>query len=340
MEADDLAMKYIEGVVTRLTIDQTSVITADMEEKPRSSVPEVTEASVQEAEAAINDIFGPRKPSIEFLVSQLLAIYRGECENIADSDDQENCSAVKGMSDAQLIVFTKKMKVNLRKYNQALHEEGLESRKKYEYHQRLAAVQKLYFVCKKIIYSDEEATQRTSEGSRGSTSSRHSLRFSSNNSTGTVPSEHGDRKNKVPPAQVKNSSGNPTPIGETQESKSSTSDEPRGVTSSPSVPVSNSGGESPDADIVAIANQLPRLEIGRTAPGFMTAAALKEEKDRVKRYLSTFEKNVFRAFGARASNKQRKVVAFAYYRYAELKNEILKREGVEKGSKKPAGDQE
>lgn len=296
--ANELLQIAVAQTVDVLTFSQSHEV--DLNFRVHSKATADALRSLQaEQRNRIDQAYGPRPLSPDFLSTQLLACYRGEAASIqlakASVNPEKTATAITAMSDAQCRAFKKEMKQRIHEWEASVRDMTGQTTVRTEQKAQLRWIYELYKASKTKVEAQRDSSIRSSTADllphgRQTEVSQSVIRPAPRTGSTTLPN---------PPTAVPVAAPSPGSL----------------QTTSP--------GEWPQPR--EISTPIPRVTLGTMATDLLTDSELQTEKRSIKMVLFKFETEFSNAYGEPPNRRDRRGFAAEYNRYAALKGELSRR---------------
>lgn len=322
-----------------LTFGQTHVIDEDFRAHGKATMGTLRPLQAEER-SRINQSYGPRAPSPDFLATQLLAIYRGEAASVQlakESGDPANFpTAITAMSNAQCRTFKKEMKQRIHEWEGSVREVTGQADVLAEQKAPLRSIYELYKAGKNKVVGTDSVGRGVSASLAGpepsqpmSQSVRVSAAVAEDMSRVSGPGPGGS-VGRLSTSTVRSSGpSEPPPSRPSQSGAPATAAAaPAAASFSSAPPAAAATPASPAHDRAeVVGNRIQRIQLGTAPVDGMTTDDLQAEKRRLKQVLHKFESDFAALYGEPPTRRDRRSFSAEYHRYGMLKTELAKREG-------------
>ncbi|KAG5466622.1 hypothetical protein LSCM1_00787 [Leishmania martiniquensis] len=324
MVVDPLS-QILSQVIDDVSFSQTHTVSDDFRVYPKSSIDSVNTLQ-QEQRKRVDQTYGARAPSPDFLGSQLLAEYRGEAASLQlakESGDPNFPTTISRMTAEQTKQFKKDMKQRIHEWEAAVRDATGQTDVYPDQKAALRAIYELYRATKMKVLGLEPSV-----GSHGATAE---------------PSVAGGRDvSQSVNAQAASASSAPaSSVGgaradsarsSSSVAKDGTSGSTKAPLRTPAAPSGESRAATSGASASATAGRgadwiqrIERVPLGTDNVSTMSEEALQVEKRSLKQVLHRFESDFEKYNGVRPGRHDRHGFTVEYHRYGELKNELARR---------------
>ncbi|EPY27115.1 hypothetical protein AGDE_10927 [Angomonas deanei] len=253
---EDPFMLAVSQTIDALTFSQTHEVDLDFRAHSRQTIESVRSLQ-REQKNRIEQTYGPRPASPDFLGTQLLAEYRGEATSVQlakEAGDPDGATVINAMTDNQCKVFKKEMKQRIHEWEGSVRDATGQSDVTAEKKAPLRSIYELYKASKNRVVT---------ETTRGASTRSNTVEKSA-----VQPTRGSEPAAPVPAARLSSSTQEETPA-------------PSAVSNRTSVNVS----QSTNATSTEIGANIPRVAIGSTPAEQMSDADLQAEKRKLKQVL-------------------------------------------------------
>lgn len=334
MVADPLS-QILSQVIDDVSFAQTHTVSEDFRVYPKSSI-ESVHTLQQEQRKRVEQTYGARSPSPDFLGSQLLAEYRGEAASLQlakESGDPNFPTAISRMTNEQSKQFKKDMKQRIHEWESTVREATGQTDVFPDQKASLRSIYELYRATKmKVLGVDpsSSASQQQQHGSgaepsvAGGRDVSQSVAAAGGPSTAAAASSGGvATASGVGRAESTRVSGSVAKESAASSAAAKPAGGPGGVTASrasPAAATAAGSGGLPDW-----MQRIERVPLGTEDVTTMADDALQSEKRSLKQVLHRFESDFEKFNGVRPGRHDRHGFTSEYHRYGELKNELIRR---------------
>ncbi|AYU82830.1 hypothetical protein LdCL_350008000 [Leishmania donovani] len=324
MVADPLS-QIVSQVIDDVSFSQTHTVSDDFRVYPKSSIDSVNTLQ-QEQRKRVEQTYGARAPSPDFLGSQLLAEYRGEVASLQlakESGDPNFPTSISRMTGEQSKQFKKDMKQRIHEWEATVRDATGQTEVYPDQKASLRSIYELYRATKMKVLGVEPspgthgATAETS--ATGSRDVSQSVAAHAAGASSAPASAVGGARSES--TRLSTSGAKDTTAGFTKAlpgSAAAAGGEARAASSGAAAP----GMASSGADWI---KRIERVPLGTEDVSKMAEDALQTEKRRLKQVLHRFESDFEKYNGVRPGRHDRQGFTAEYHRYGELKNELMRR---------------
>ncbi|KAG5466072.1 hypothetical protein LSCM4_01209 [Leishmania orientalis] len=324
MVADPLS-QILSQVIDDVSFSQTHTVSDDFRVYPKSSIDSVSTLQ-QEQRRRVEQTYGARAPSPDFLGSQLLAEYRGEAASLQlakESGDPNFPTTVSRMTPEQTKQFKKDMKQRIHEWEATVRDATGQTDVYPDQKAALRAIYELYRATKMRVLGVEAPAGPHGAAAEPSVAGGRDVSQSIAAQAAGAPS--------APASTVGG-----TRADSTRSSSSAAKDGTVGFTKAPSRTPAAANGEGRSASSGASApatagsgadwiQRIERVPLGTENVSIMSEEALQVEKRSLKQVLHRFESDFEKYNGVRPGRHDRHGFTAEYHRYGELKNELARR---------------
>ncbi|GET92546.1 hypothetical protein, conserved [Leishmania tarentolae] len=324
MVADPLS-QIVAQVIDDVSFSQTHTVSDDFRVYPKSSIDSVNTLQ-QEQRKRVEQTYGARAPSPDFLGSQLLAEFRGEAASLQlakDSGDPKFPTFISRMTGEQSKQFKKDMKQRIHEWEATVRDATGQTEVYPDQKASLRSIYELYRATKMKVLGVEPspgshgaAPEASVTGSRDVSQSVVAHTVGASSAAVSTASGARSEGTRLSTTGAKDSIAGPTraPSG----IAGAAGGEGRAVVSGAAAPSMSGGG----ADWI---QRIERVPLGTEDVSMMPEDALQTEKRRLKQVLHRFESDFEKYNGVRPGRHDRQGFTAEYHRYGELKNELMRR---------------
>ncbi|KPA85883.1 hypothetical protein ABB37_00203 [Leptomonas pyrrhocoris] len=328
MVADPLA-QILTQVIDDVSFSQTHTVSEDFRVYPKSSIESVNTLQ-QEQRKRVEQTYGARAPSPDFLGSQLLAEYRGEAASLQlakESGDPNFPTSISRMTSEQGRQFKKDMKQRIHEWESTVRQATGQADVFPDQKASLRSIYELYRAIKMKVLGVEQSVAPHGGGTEPSVA----VREVSQSVAATAPATSSGAGGG---ATAAGSRGESTRDSGTVAKESSASanaaaakpaGRPSGVAVSRASSTASVAGSTSSAVLPDWMQRIERVQLGTDDVTAMSDDALQTEKRTLKQVLHRFESDFEKFNGVRPGRHDRHGFTGEYHRYGELKNELTRR---------------
>jgi hypothetical protein len=342
MVADPLS-QILSQVIDDVSFAQTHTVSEDFRVYPKSSI-ESVHTLQQEQRKRVEQTYGARAPSPDFLGSQLLAEYRGEAASLQlakESGDPNFPTSISRMTSEQSKQFKKDMKQRIHEWESTVREATGQTDVFPDQKASLRSIYELYRATKmKVLGVEPSAAQQHRSGAEPSVagggrdvsqsvaSGAPATMASSSGGAGAAAGGSRAESTRASSAAAKESGTNAAGAAKSAGGGLSGATATRASSSSTVGAGGGGGGSASGTSGGALPDWMQRIErvpLGTEDVTAMAEDALQSEKRSLKQVLHRFESDFEKFNGVRPGRHDRHGFTGEYHRYGELKNELARR---------------
>ncbi|XQJ30970.1 hypothetical protein NXY56_007077 [Leishmania guyanensis] len=296
MVADSLS-QILSQVIDDVSFSQTHTASDDFRVYPKSSIDSVHTLQ-QEQRKRVEQTYGARAPSPDFLGSQLLAEYRGEAASLQlakESGDPNFPTSISRMTGEQSKQFKKDMKQRIHEWEAAVRNATGQTDVYPDQKASLRSIYELYRATKMKVLGAESSVAGSRDGSQSAAAQAAGASSAPASSVGGARADS------------------------TRLSSSAAKDGTTGFARA-SLGTATAAGSGSDW-----IQRIERVPLGTEDVSTMPEDALQTEKRSLKQVLHRFESDFEKYNGMRPGRHDRHGFTAEYHRYGELKNELTRR---------------
>lgn len=328
MVADPIA-QIVSQVIDDVSFAQTHAVSEDFRVYPKTSVDSVNTMQ-HEQRKRVEQTYGARAPSPDFLGSQLLAEYRGEAASLQlakESGDPNFPTSISRMTSEQGKQFKKDMKQRIHEWEATVRDATGQTDVYPDQKASLRSIYELYRATKMKVLGVEStaaSNPNTTEPSlvAGGRDVSQSVATAAaavavSAPTSTVGGGRSDSTRPIASAAKDGTTG-----GGRASTAAAGGAEGRASSATAAAAAPASGGGGGGADWM---QRIERVPLGSEEVTSMSEDVLQTEKRSLKQVLHRFESDFEKYNGVRPGRHDRHGFTAEYHRYGELKNELTRR---------------